>query len=148
FQAFTFGVAKVGLPAGCEAFVSGRDVVIVASTDKAGLEHAKVKADLAQQVAKSVRVVTAFEVLEGDEVTCIPTATSEPEPGRIHNVSLVPAMPEVDMYHATSPYERGRRVTGGGSGRPLTTTESRQAIDAAERPRRQWPRRLNQRAYE
>ena len=33
FQAFTFGVARVGLPAGCEAFVSGRDVVVVASTD-------------------------------------------------------------------------------------------------------------------
>jgi len=107
FQAFTFGVARVGLPAGCEAFVSGRDVVVVASTDKAGREHAKVKADLAQQVAKSVRVVTAFEVLQGDEVTCIPTATSEPEPGRLHNVNLVPAMPEVDIHLQPTPGRAG-----------------------------------------
>lgn len=107
FQAFTFGVAKVGLPAGCEAFVRGRDVVVVAGNGKDGLEHAKVKADLAQRVAKSVRVVTASEVLQGDEVTCIPTATSEPEPGRLHNVSLVPAMPEVGTHHQTTPGRAG-----------------------------------------
>ena len=61
------------------------------------------KADLAQQAAKSVFVVTASEVLEEDEVTCIPTATSEPEPGRLHNVSLVPAMPEAGTHLQTTP---------------------------------------------
>jgi hypothetical protein len=76
-------------------------------TDKAGREHAKAKADLVQQVAKSVHVVTAFEVLQGDEVTCIPTATSEPEPGRLHNVSLVPAMPEVGTHLQPTPGRAG-----------------------------------------
>jgi hypothetical protein len=62
--AFTFGGVRDGLPSGCEAFVSGRDVVIVASDDKAGREHAEKKAALAARVAKSVRVVNFSDTID------------------------------------------------------------------------------------
>ena len=55
--AFTFGGTGDGLPAGCEEYVRGRDLIILADNDAAGREHAEKKAVLAAPVAASVRVV-------------------------------------------------------------------------------------------
>ena len=55
--AFTFGGTGDGTPAGCEEYVRGRDVIILADNDPAGVEHAEKKAGLARPVAKSVRII-------------------------------------------------------------------------------------------
>jgi hypothetical protein len=53
--AFTFGGVGDGLPSGCEEYVRGRDVIVVADNDQPGCDHAEKKAALAVLVAKSVR---------------------------------------------------------------------------------------------
>jgi putative DNA primase/helicase len=55
--AFTFGGCGDGLPAGCEEYVRGRHLVILADNDSEGHKHAEKKAALAAPVAASVRVV-------------------------------------------------------------------------------------------
>lgn len=55
--AFTFGGCGDGLPAGCEKYLVGRHVVILADNDEEGRKHADRKAALALPVATSVRVV-------------------------------------------------------------------------------------------
>ena len=55
--AFTFGGCGDGLPAGCEEYVRGRNVVILADNDPEGVKHAEKKASLAAPVAASVRIV-------------------------------------------------------------------------------------------
>jgi putative DNA primase/helicase len=104
--AFTFGGLKDGLPGGCEAFVHGRDVVIVAGNDKAGREHAEKKAALAARVAHSVRVVNVDRESDGVAERLSQQAVSEllktvaaaspwqPPGTEIADVSLVPAQAE------------------------------------------------------
>lgn len=55
--AFTFGGCGDGLPAGCEEYVRGRHLVILADNDPEGAKHAEKKAALAAPIAASVRVV-------------------------------------------------------------------------------------------
>ncbi len=67
--AFTFGGTGDGLPAGCEEYVCGRHVVILADNDAPGREHAAKKADLAAPIAASVKVVHFTEVKHQGDVT-------------------------------------------------------------------------------
>jgi hypothetical protein len=67
--AFTFGGTGDGLPAGCEEYVRGRHVVILADNDEPGREHANKKAELAAPVAASVKVVHFTEVKHKGDVT-------------------------------------------------------------------------------
>jgi uncharacterized protein (DUF927 family) len=55
--AITFGGCGDGLPAGCEQYLAGRNVVILADNDDEGRKHADRKAALMVPVAASVRVV-------------------------------------------------------------------------------------------
>ena len=55
--ALTFGGVGDGLPAGCEEYIRGRRVVILADNDEPGRKHAEEKAALAFPVAASVKVV-------------------------------------------------------------------------------------------
>ena len=55
--ALTFGGVGDGLPAGCEEYIRGRRVVILADNDEPGRKHAEEKAVLAFPVAASVKVV-------------------------------------------------------------------------------------------
>jgi hypothetical protein len=65
--AITLGGTGDGLPAGCESFFVGRNVIILADNDGGGREHAEEKASLIQSVAKSVRVVHFPELpVKGD----------------------------------------------------------------------------------
>src|SRR5258708_20539944 len=67
--AFTFGGTGDGLPAGCEEYARGRDVVILAENDVPGREHAEKKAALAAPVASSVRVIHFTELPEKGDVS-------------------------------------------------------------------------------
>jgi hypothetical protein len=64
--AFTFGGTGDGLPNGCEQYVVGRNVVILADNDDAGRKHAEEKAALAAPVAVSVKIVH-FRELEAKQ---------------------------------------------------------------------------------
>jgi hypothetical protein len=105
--AFTFGGLRDGLPSGCEAFISGRDVVIIAGNDKAAREHAEEKAALAARVANSVRVVNFDTSKENDAAEPLPPqAVSQllervaaaplwqPPGAEIADVSLMPTQAE------------------------------------------------------
>ena len=67
--AFTFGGVGDGLPSGCEEYVRGRDVVVLADNDQPGRNHAEKKAALAVLVAKSVRVIHLPELPPKGDVT-------------------------------------------------------------------------------
>lgn len=67
--AFTFGGTGDGLPLGCELYVAGREVVILADNDKAGREHADKKAETIVGVASSVRVVHFPELADKGDVS-------------------------------------------------------------------------------
>lgn len=67
--AFTFGGVGDGLPAGCEEYVRGRHVVILADNDAPGRDHADKKVDLAAPVAASVKVVHFTEVKHKGDVS-------------------------------------------------------------------------------
>lgn len=69
FFAFTFGGVGDGLPAGCEAYVSGRNVVIYADNDAEGRHHAEMKAAIASPVAASVKIVYFHELAEKGDVS-------------------------------------------------------------------------------
>ena len=56
-KAFTFGGCGDGLPDGCQQYVVGRPVVILADNDDEGRKHAEDKAALAAPVATSVKVI-------------------------------------------------------------------------------------------
>jgi hypothetical protein len=56
-KAFTFGGCGDGLPDGCQQYLVGRPVVILADNDDEGREHAEAKAALAAPVATSVKVI-------------------------------------------------------------------------------------------
>ena len=66
--AFTFGGTGDGLPDGCQQFVVGRNVVILADNDEAGRKHAEEKAALAAPpMALSVKVIHFHELkVKGD----------------------------------------------------------------------------------
>jgi hypothetical protein len=64
--AFTFGGAGDGLPDGCQQYVVGRNVVILADNDDKGRKHAEEKAALAKAVAASVKVIH-FRELEAKQ---------------------------------------------------------------------------------
>jgi hypothetical protein len=64
--AFTFGGCGDGLPDGCQQYVVGRPVVILADNDDEGREHAEKKAALAAPVATSVKVIH-FRELEAKQ---------------------------------------------------------------------------------
>lgn len=67
--AFTFGGCGDGLPAGCEQYVAGRSVVILADNDDEGRKHADKKAELAILVAASVRIVHFEETSKKGDVS-------------------------------------------------------------------------------
>jgi AAA domain len=67
--AFTFGGVGDGLPAGCEEYMRGRHVVILADNDAPGREHAEKKANLAASVAASVKVVHFTELKHKGDVS-------------------------------------------------------------------------------
>jgi AAA domain len=67
--AFTFGGTGDGLPAGCEEYIRGRHVVILADNDAVGREHANKKAEFAAPLAASVKIVHFTEVKHKGDVT-------------------------------------------------------------------------------
>jgi hypothetical protein len=62
--ALTFGGCGDGLPQGCEQYVVGRNVVILADNDDEGRAHAEKKAELAAPVALSGVKIIHFRELE------------------------------------------------------------------------------------
>src|SRR5882672_11381557 len=66
--AITFGGTS-DLPAGCEQYVAGRDLVICADNDDPGREHAERKAWRSKPVAKSVKVVHFADTQPGGDVS-------------------------------------------------------------------------------
>jgi hypothetical protein len=68
--AFTFGGTGDGTPEGCQQYIVGRDVVILADNDEPGREHAEEKAALcAQPTAISVKVVHFPELADKSDVS-------------------------------------------------------------------------------
>jgi putative DNA primase/helicase len=67
--AVTFGGTGDGLPNGCESYLKGRSVVILADNDEGGRAHAEKKAALIHPVARSVRVVHFSELHEKGDVS-------------------------------------------------------------------------------
>jgi len=67
--AVTFGGTGDGLPAGCESFFAGRNVIILADNDEGGRAHAENKAALIHSVAQSVRIVHFPELPEKGDVS-------------------------------------------------------------------------------
>src|SRR5450631_403271 len=67
--AFTFGGTGDGDPPGCEQYVVGRPVVILADNDKPGCEHAEKKAALASIGATSVKIIHFRELEEKQDVS-------------------------------------------------------------------------------
>jgi putative DNA primase/helicase len=67
--AFTFGGTGDGLPYGCEEYVRGRDVIILADNDDVGREHAGTKAALVTKVAASVKVVHFPELANKGDIS-------------------------------------------------------------------------------
>ena len=63
-MAFTFGSTSDGTPTGCQQYVVGRTVVILADNDEPGREHAEKRAALAAPVALSGVKVVHFRELE------------------------------------------------------------------------------------
>jgi hypothetical protein len=67
--AFTFGGTGDGLPNGCADYVRGRHLVILADNDGAGIKHAERKAQLAEGIAATIKVVTFSELPTGGDVS-------------------------------------------------------------------------------
>jgi putative DNA primase/helicase len=67
--AFTFGGTGDGLPLGCEQYLAGRMVVILADNDAEGRRHAEDKAALAATAAESVRVIHFPELANKGDVS-------------------------------------------------------------------------------
>jgi hypothetical protein len=67
--AFTFGGTGDGSPDGCEQFVVGRPVVILADNDLPGREHAEEKAALFSPVATSVKIIHFHELEDKQDVS-------------------------------------------------------------------------------
>jgi hypothetical protein len=67
--AFTFGGTGDGQPDGCQQYVVGRPVVILADNDKPGREHAEKKAALASEGATSVKIIHFHELEEKQDVS-------------------------------------------------------------------------------
>jgi len=67
--AVTFGGTGDGLPAGCESFFAGRNVIILADNDEGGRAHAENKAALIHSVAQSVRIVHFPELPDKGDVS-------------------------------------------------------------------------------
>jgi putative DNA primase/helicase len=67
--AITFGGTGDGLPAGCESYFAGRNVIVLADNDEGGRKHAEEKAALVHSVAQSVRIVHFPELPEKNDVS-------------------------------------------------------------------------------
>jgi putative DNA primase/helicase len=67
--AVTFGGTGDGLPAGCESYFAGRNVIILADNDEGGRKHAEQKAALIHSVAQSIRIVHFPELPEKGDVS-------------------------------------------------------------------------------
>jgi Family of unknown function (DUF5906) len=67
--AFTFGGTGDGDPPGCEQYVVGRPVVILADNDTPGREHAEKKAALASKGATSVKIIHFRELEDKQDVS-------------------------------------------------------------------------------
>jgi Family of unknown function (DUF5906) len=67
--AFTFGGVGDGLPDGCEQYIVGRRIVILADNDKPGREHAEKKAALASNGATSVKIIHFRELEDKQDVS-------------------------------------------------------------------------------
>jgi hypothetical protein len=68
-HAFTFGGVGDGLPDGCQQYVVGRRVVVLADNDKPGREHAEKKAALASNGATSVKIIHFRELEDKQDVS-------------------------------------------------------------------------------
>lgn len=68
-HAFTFGGCGDGLPTGCEQYLAGRHIVILADNDDEGRKHADRKVTLALPVATSVRLVHFDDVPKKGDVS-------------------------------------------------------------------------------
>jgi hypothetical protein len=69
WPAFTFGGTGDGLPEGVQEYVRDRHVVILADNDASGRVHAQKKAQLAQEVAASIKVVEFPELPAGGDAS-------------------------------------------------------------------------------
>lgn len=67
--AFTFGGCGDGLPAGCEQYLTGRHVAILADNDDEGRNHANKKVATAFPVTASIRVVHFDNVPKNGDVS-------------------------------------------------------------------------------
>ena len=67
--AFSFGGCGDGLPHGCEQYVVGRAVVILADNDDEGRKHAEKKAALVAKVATSVKIIHFRELDDKQDVS-------------------------------------------------------------------------------
>jgi putative DNA primase/helicase len=67
--AFTFGGASDGAPDGCQQYVVGRPVAILADNDVAGRKSAEEKAALFKPVAASVKIIHFTELAEKSDVS-------------------------------------------------------------------------------
>jgi putative DNA primase/helicase len=67
--AFTFGGVGDGDPDGCQQYVVGRPVAILADNDVAGRKHAEDKAALFKPVAASVKIIHFTELAEKGDVS-------------------------------------------------------------------------------
>lgn len=107
--AFTFGGCGDGLPAGCEKYLKGRHVVILADNDDVGREHADRKAALVAQSAATVRIVHFNDVaVKGDVSDWIEAGHTVDElRARVDAVSPVRATYEPKMPHGYKFTERG-----------------------------------------
>lgn len=67
--AFTFGGTGDGLPDGCQQYIVGRPVIILADNDGPGREHAEKKAALASKGATSVKIIHFRELKDKQDVS-------------------------------------------------------------------------------
>jgi hypothetical protein len=66
---YTFGGCGDGLPHGCEQYVVGRPVVILADNDDEGRKHAEKKAALVVKVATSAKIIHFRELEDKQDVS-------------------------------------------------------------------------------
>jgi uncharacterized protein (DUF927 family) len=96
-SAFTFGGCGDGLPAGCEKYLAGRHVVILADNDEEGRKHADKKAALALPVAASVRVVHFEDLSKKGDVSDYIAAGATVDDLKARLASAPELKPETEM---------------------------------------------------
>ncbi|HWL04245.1 MAG TPA: DUF927 domain-containing protein [Xanthobacteraceae bacterium] len=94
--AFTFGGCGDGLPAGCEQYLAGRHVVILADNDDEGRAHADKKAAVAMSAAASVRVIHFGDLPKKGDVSDWIEAGHTLEDLQAHVTAATPLTPHTD----------------------------------------------------